>query len=231
MLATMRRACLLSGLWVAAALAPAAPGVPPAPPDGFFALDGAAFEGSIALVPSLTEDSADRALLWAFAEPSPGGASLAVGRVELPLTTGPQGRAAVTSAVARHLRAELGAEASVERSALVEGPRGARLEVRAHVKSTGGARDLRFSFIPGGAFYHVVVSSAGEERSRALEARLDPWIERLPLAPAVRARPPSAAMRVAALGAAGAVAAAALRLWWRARRGGARPRGIPEARR
>lgn len=210
------------------AFAPAGAAAPPAPPEGFAALPAAAFEGSSALLPSITEDPAERALLWAFAEPSPGGATVAVGRVELPLTTGPQGRAAVTSAVARHLRAELGVEASVERSTLASGPRGARLEVRARARGSG-PRALRFTFIPGGGRTYVVASSAAEERARELEARLDAWIDRLPLEGAAPARPPSTALRVAALGAAGAGLAVALRFWLRARRGGARPRGTPAA--
>lgn len=228
----MPRAFLLPGLWMALALTPAAAGEMPAPPEGFFALPSAAFEGSSALLPSLAEEPPERALLWAFAEPPESGASVAVGRVELPLTTGPQGRAAVTSAVARHVRGELGLEASVERSVFVSGPRGARLEVRAKARTGAGARALRFAFIPAGGRYYVVASSMAQERARELEPRLDAWIDGLQLEEAPRPRPRSAALRAAALGAAGAGAALALRLWLRRpRRGGARCRETPEARR
>jgi hypothetical protein len=227
----MPRASLLSGLWMALALTPAVAGEMPTPPEGFFALPGAAFEGSSALLPSLAEEPPERALLWSFAELPEGGASLSVGRVELPLTTGPQGRAAVTSAVARHVRGELGLEASVERSTLITGPRGARLEVRAQATIGAGARALRFAFIPAGGRYYVVASSMAQERELELEPRLEAWIDGLQLEEAPRPRPRSSALRAAALGAAGAGAALALRLWLRrARGGGARPRETPEAR-
>jgi hypothetical protein len=182
------------------------------PPEGFAVLSLSAFDGSGVLLPAVGDEPAARSLLSAFAEPGPSGACLAVGRVERPLTTGPQGRLSVTSAVARHLKAELDLEAVVERSVLVSGPDGPRLEVRARVQGADGSRVLRFSFLPAEGFYFAIASAVPEERAPELERRLDGWLNGLGLVSPRTARPASIAPRVAAFGACGALVALALRL-------------------
>ena len=191
------------------------------PPDGFRRLDASLVRGSAALVP-MTGGEARRSLLAVFAEvreDEP--ATLVVGRVERPLELDSGVRSAAASAIAGHFRGELDLEVVVDRPAIVQGSGGPRLEARAHTRAgRGGARLVRFAFVPAGLAHFVLAASVPAEREAELEEPIGRAFDSF-AAPGGKVGAPerrNLALRAAAFGLLGVLVALALRLGLRRER-------------
>jgi hypothetical protein len=191
-------------------------------PEGFVRLPSDACEGSSALIP-LVGERARREILACFSEDRAEGATaLVVGSIDRTFAMGPLHRDLLASGVAAHFRQELDLEVTVDRPQVVTGSRSPRVEVRATTRIDGSARVVRYAFFPGSGETLMLAASVPEasERSReqGLVATLNsfeasfPELDRAPDSKAI-------AVRVAALGTAGALLVLVLRVRRSARAG------------